>query len=84
MGGDQLAWILQIGNKSFPGEYVLGYSNIQGGKIEGFGRVHGQFEESETRIGKRTYYWPQSMRWTPDGHEISFVFKDDLYRIGLS
>ena len=82
--GDRLAWIVSVGEQVFPREYVLWVSGLDGKKFEEVGRMRGQCEQSATNSSETAYYWPQSLRWLPDGDEISFIFKEDIYRLRVS
>jgi hypothetical protein len=82
--GDRLAWILTVGQQTFPREYVFWVSGLDGKNIERVGRMSGRLEGSPISPSKQKYSWPRSLDWLPDGDEISFVFKNYLYRLQVS
>jgi len=82
--GDQLAWILSVGQEAFPGEYLFWVSGLDGENIGELGRISGRLGGSQVSTSQQNYSWPQLLRWLPDGDEISFVFKNNLYRLQVS
>ena len=82
--GDRLAWIVSVGEQVFPREYVFWVSGLDGKKFEEVGRMKGQCELPATNSSQTAYYWPQSLRWLPDGDEVSYIFKEDIYRLRIS
>ncbi len=82
--GDRLAWILELGNRRrFPKDYSFCISGVKGEEMREFGRIRGKSEPSGISRNGKVYYWPQSIRWTPDGKRVSFVFKEELYVINV-
>lgn len=78
--GEHLAWLLEISkDRCFPREYSLCISGLKGEKMRELGRVSGQLEPSAASSSGKAYYWPQSIRWLPDGQRVSFVFRKKLY-----
>lgn len=82
--GDRLAWVLSVGQQAFPREYLFWVSGLDGKNIKELGRISGRFGGSLVSSSQQKYFWPQSLQWLPDGDEISFVFKSDLYRLQVS
>jgi len=82
--GDKLAWILSGEQHSFPREYLFVVSGLDGNNIKELGWMSGRLEVSRSRPNQQKYFWPRSLQWLPDGDEISFVFKEQLYRLQVS
>jgi hypothetical protein len=68
----------------FPWEYSLCVSDIEGKGMREIGYMLGKSESSAANDRGRVYFYPESIRWLPDGQRISFVFKGELYVLDAS
>ena len=72
---DRLAWIVVTG----PCKSSLCISGLHGEDMHELGRINWLSEPSATSSNLKINYWPQAIRWLPDGKRISFVLKNELY-----
>jgi hypothetical protein len=74
--GARLAWLTEARDpRSLYQEmelFRLWTSDLEGGNVQEVGALR-----VEVSGGKR--FWPQDVRWLPDGKRITFVFKDSLW-----
>lgn len=81
--GDRLAWLLSRNreSKGLPDMYSLWVSDLKGGHMREIGHVEAQSEKTTSSpTGDRTHA-PQTVRWTPGGKRLSFLYKDALYTV---
>jgi len=81
--GDKLAWIFNnkydIVNADANGTYILCISDTDGSHMQVIGSMQGYL--APKTVNHQLYYWPETLRWTPDGKHISFIFRNALYTV---
>ena len=83
--GDRLAWIMSIGDQTFPrNEYLFWVSDLGGKNIEELGRTSGLPGGSFSRLSKQKGFYPDLLQWLLDDDAISFVNDTHLYRLPVS
>ncbi|HKA18175.1 MAG TPA: hypothetical protein VKN18_07650 [Blastocatellia bacterium] len=82
--GDRLAWIMSVGDQTFPREYLFWVSDLDGKNIVELGRTSSITAGPLSRSTKQKGFYPGSVRWLPDGSEVSFVNDTHLYRVAIS
>lgn len=73
--GDRLAWVLQTGEAE-AAHHTLYVSQADGDEMRPIGWA------PYVKLGAK-YTWPNSLRWTPDGKRISFVYKSAVYTVPI-
>ena len=81
--GDRIAWITE--DERVPNwndrEYFLWISNKRGGEATLVGRTKGLTEMADS--GER-WHWPQELRWTPSGSQLSFRYRNAVWTVPVS
>jgi hypothetical protein len=81
----RIAWLASIGDfdPRLPRTYRLWVSDVQGGEFQELGQLTSQLEDSPTSRWGKSHHWPHSVRWLPGGQGVSFVFRNQLYRLDI-
>jgi hypothetical protein len=84
--GKKIAWLTEEPNEHnhFGGRYDLWVSDLAGIVITEIGSVEGSSESSSSSATGIRYYWPQDIKWNPDGARISFHYRDALWTVPVS
>jgi hypothetical protein len=79
--GDRIGWITQRENGDKPDEYVYDVwtSNLRGSGINRIGTMNGVTEQAGVENTMPHFYWPQELKWTPNGKMVSFRFHGALW-----